>query len=444
MTERISVVGLGRLGLPLAACLADRGFETLGVDVQERIVNAVNNGVAPIVEPGLQEMIARLGGKQLQATLDHRKAIEDADITVVLVATPSNPDSSFSNRYVESALRSLAAALRDSKKGYHLFVISSTVMPGSTEGTLIPLIEQVSGRKLNQDFGVCYDPDFVALGNVIKGFLHPDLVVIGESSPEAGEHVEAVHRKLCLNEPYIGRMSIISAEIAKVSLNVYITLKISYANMLANLCEQIPGADVDAITQTIGMDKRIAPHYFRGGLSFGGTCFPRDTWAFIKLAEQYSEEASLIKAVEQVNKYQDKHLAEVVLREVAACGNENETVGVLGLAFKPDTPVITASPAIRLIEELLKHDLHIIAYDSLAIGNTRAVFNESIEYANSAQECLARSGVSVVTYRSPALKQAVESYNADSPLTLIDGWRMIDPAQLDQQIKYIPLGRMHQ
>ena len=444
MTERISVVGLGKLGLPLAACLADRGFETLGVDMQERIVNAVNNGVAPIVEPGLQEIIATVGGKQLRATLDHQKAIENTDITVILVATPSNPDGSFSNRYVESALRSLATAFRESKKEYHLFVISSTVMPGSMEGSFIPLIEQVSGRTLDRDFGVCYDPDFVALGNVINDFLNPDLVVIGESSPQAGERMEAVHRKLCLNEPHIGRMSIISAEIAKVSLNAYITLKISYANMLANLCEQIPGADVDAITQTIGMDKRIAPYYFRGGLSFGGTCFPRDTWAFIKLAERNGNEATLVRAVEQVNEYQDKHLVKVVLREVAACGNASKTVGILGLAFKPDTPVITASPSIRLIEELLKHDLRVIAYDPLATENTKSLFNDSIDYAGSAQECLAQSGVSVVTHRSPELKQAIENYVADSPLTLIDGWRMVDPAQLDQQVRYVPLGRMHQ
>jgi len=199
--DKVSVVGLGKLGLPLAACFAERGFETIGVDIDRTVVDSVNDGVASIVEPRLQDMISRLGGESLKATHSHAEAIEKTDITFVLVATPSNSDGSFSNRYVESALRSLATAFGTSQKKYHLFVISSTVFPGSTEGTLIPLIEQSSGKKLNVDFGVCYDPEFVALGNVVKGFLTPDLVVIGESDECAGDQVTAVHRKMCENEP---------------------------------------------------------------------------------------------------------------------------------------------------------------------------------------------------------------------------------------------------
>lgn len=439
MSERISVVGLGKLGLCLAACFAERGFETLGLDVEERVVQAVNSGVSPIVEPGLQDLITKLGGKRLRATIYHQEVIENTDITIVLVSTPSNPDGSFSNRYVEAALRSLATALRESEKQYHLFVISSTVMPGSTETAFIPLIERHSGRKLNQDFGVCYDPEFVALGDVINGFLHPDLVLIGESSPDAGARMEAIHRRMYLNEPHIARMSIISAEIAKVCLNAYITLKISYANTIANICECIPGADVDAITQAIGMDRRISPYYFQGGLSFGGLCFPRDTRAFITTAEQYGLEAHLIKAVEQVNRYQDAHLAQVVLREVSAL--QNKTIGILGLAFKPNTPVITESAAIKLIEELLRHDLRVVAYDPLAIENAKAVFNERIEYVSSAIDCLTQSGVCVLTYCTSEFKQAVENYVPTTPLTLVDGWRIIEPAKLGSKVKYVALGR---
>jgi UDPglucose 6-dehydrogenase len=240
MKERLSVVGLGKLGLCLAACFAEKGFETLGVDIEEQVVQKVNQGVAPWFEPGLDELLARHGGKMLRATVHHREAIEQTDITFVLVATPSNPDGTFSNRFVEAALRSLGDALRESKKDHHLFVISSTVMPGSTESDFIPLLEKHSGRRLNEGFSVCYDPDFVALGNVIKGFLCPDLVIIGESSPDAGARVEAIHRQICENEPVISRMSIINAELAKVCLNVYVTLKISFANSVANLCERIP------------------------------------------------------------------------------------------------------------------------------------------------------------------------------------------------------------
>jgi len=440
MRKTISVVGLGKLGLCLSACFAERGFETLGVDVEERVVSSVNKGLSPIEEPGLQELVGRLGGHRLRATLQHREAIEETDITIILVSTPSNVDGSFSNRHIEAALRSLCVFFRESKK-YHLFVISSTVMPHSTQEIFIPLIEKHSGKKLNQDFGVCYDPDFVALGEVIKGFLQPEIVVIGESNTEAGERLETLHHQMCLNEPYIARMSLISAEIAKVCLNTYITTKISFANTIANICEQIPNADVDAITQAIGHDKRISPYYFQGGLSFGGTCFPRDTRAFIKMAERHNIDAGIIYAVDRVNKFQDEHLARVVLDEMSRL--EGKTVGILGLAFKPGTPVITESPAIKLIQELLKNDLRIVAYDPLAIPTTRAVFSDEIEYVTSAQECLTQSDICVLTYRSEEFRQVIEQYEHTKAISIVDGWRMIDAGKLAKHVHYIPLGRMY-
>ncbi len=439
MKERLSVVGLGKLGLCLAACLAEKGFDTLGVDIEERVVEKVNQGVAPWFEPGLDELLAKHGGKALRAAVHHREAIECTDTTFVLVPTPSNPDGSFSNRFVEAALRSLGDALRESNKDHHLFVISSTVMPGSTEEVFIPLLEKHAGRKLTEGFSVCYDPDFVALGNVIKGFLRPDLVIIGESSPEAGARVEAVHRWMCENEPVISRMSIINAELAKVCLNVYITVKISFANSIANLCERIPGADVDAITRAIGMDRRISPYYFQGGLAFGGTCFPRDTKAYMTLAERYNVQADLVHAVDRVNRYQNQHLVEVVLCELEKA--ENKTVGILGLAFTSNTSVVTESPAIRLISELLKHDIRVVAYDPLAIDNARTVFGSAVEYVHSVESCLSQAGLAVVTLRSPELKRAVEGYMPNHPLTVVDCWRVVDPANLHQKVEYVPLGQ---
>lgn len=439
MDTRISLIGLGKLGLCLAACYAERGFDVLGVDLEQRVVDSVNKGKAPWFEPGLDDLLAKHGGKKLRATLNHQEAVANTDVTLVLVPTPSNPDGSFSNRFVESALRSLAESLAKSKKEHHLFVISSTVMPGSIAGSFIPILEKHSGRKLNQGFSVCYDPDFVALGNVIKGFLRPDLGIIGESSPEAGARMEAIHRKLCENHPALTRMSLISAEVAKVCLNVYITYKISIANSIANLCEAIPGADVDAITSAIGADRRISPHYFQGGLSFGGTCFPRDTYAYKAIAAKYNVQADLIQATTRVNEYQDQHLAELVLHEVSRV--DNKTVGILGLAFTPNTPVIVESPAIKLIRELLKRDLRVVAYDLLAVETTRAVLGSAVEYVNSASSCLEQSGVVVITLRSPDLKKAVEQFVPPGPLTLIDCWRMIAPGKLPASVRCVAIGR---
>jgi UDPglucose 6-dehydrogenase len=439
MTEMcsVSVVGMGKLGLCLAACFAKRGLETIAVDIEEKLVNFVNQGRSPTIEPGLPQLISQLHGTRLKASLSHKEAIDKTDITFVLVATPSSPDGSFSNKYVESALESLARALGASKKKYHIFVISSTVVPGSTEG-FIPLIEKYSGRKLNEGFGVCFNPDFVALGEVIEGFLRPELVVIGESSRAAGDAVEAVHRSVCENQPHIARMSIMSAEIAKMALNSYITVKISFANMLANICEKIPNADIDAITKAVGVDKRISPHYFQGGLGYGGTCFPRDTKAFIALARRYGNGAELIKSAQRVNELQDEHLVELVLQHLPALGEK--AIGVLGLSFKPNTPEVTESPGIKLINELLKRDLPIVVYDPLAIDNTRAIFNDKIQYVSSAKECLARSSLCVITTKLNEFKSAAESYVPTDSLTIIDCWRILDRSKLQTEIKYVAWG----
>lgn len=438
MSDSVSVVGLGKLGLCFAACCADRGLQTIGVDIEESVVKAVNYGTTPILEPGLAEVIARVGGKRLRATLNHADAIHETDVTFVLVATPSNADGSFSNRYVESALKKLASALRESEKAYHTFVISSTVVPGSTLKSFIPLLEEYSGRMLGEGFGVCYDPDFVALGNVLQGFSNPELIVLGESDCRAGDSVQAIHDRVCRNKPVLTRMSIQSAEVAKVALNAYITVKISFANTLANLCERIPGADVDVITRSIGVDKRISPYYFKGGLSFGGTCFPRDTRAFIHLSEEVGLSTDFITAVDGINRFQDEHLLDIALRELSACNSK--TIGILGLAFKVDTPVITESPGVKLTSELIKRDLEVIAYDPLAMDNARTIFNDNVSYVSSAAECVSKARVCVLTTTSPEFKSAVEGYTGDLPITVIDCWRIVDRTRLSHNVTCIPWG----
>lgn len=436
MSEKVSVVGLGKLGLGLGLCFASSGIETLGVDVNGDVVDAINHGKSPIIEPQYQELIVELDGK-FRATSDHAEAIEKTDITFILVATPSIGDGRFSNRYVKSALKSLSEAFGKSKKPYHLFVISSTVVPGSTEKTFIPLIEQHSGRKYMRDFDVCFDPDFVALGAVVKDFRNPDLVIIGESRSEAGDKVEALHTQICQNKPKIARMSIISAEVAKVSLNAYITMKISFANTVANLCERIPGADVDAITNAIGVDKRISPYYLRGGLAFGGTCFPRDTKAFMTISRQYGLDPILMDSVERVNIEQNKHLANLVKSFLTP---ENK-ISVLGVAFKDKIPVIEQSPAISLIQELVIDDVDVTIYDPLAMEAARTVFDDEITYAHTIEDCLTSSPVCVLTLMSKEYKDAIENFAADTSLAIIDCWRQIDTANVNKNIRIVGVGR---
>lgn len=436
MDNKVSVVGLGKLGLGLALCFAAEDIETLGIDVNENVVRSIRDRKTPLVEPGYQDLIERLG-ERFDVSSDHARAIEETDITFVLVATPSVGDGRFSNRYVKSALKSLAQAFGKSTKPYHLFVISSTVVPGSTERTFIPLIEKYSGRKLGRDFDVCFDPDFVALGTVVRDFQNPDLVIIGESSAKAGERVAALHRRMCKNDPPIHRMSLISAEVAKVSLNAYLTMKIGFANTIANLCERLPGADVDAITNAIGEDKRISPYYLRGGLAFGGTCFPRDTKAFMTILRQLGLDPVLISAVETVNNNQNAHLAQLVRAQLT----EEKKVSVLGVAFKDKTPVVEASPAVSLIQDLVIDDVDVTVFDPLAIDTVKTIFDDEISYASSIEECLKSSAVCVVSLMSREYKAAVENFEPQTSLLVIDCWRQIDISKVNENITVVALGR---
>ena len=435
---KLSVIGLGKLGACSAACLAAKGFEVVGVDINKEFVDAINSGKAPVYEPRLQDLIDESKGR-LKATQDYDEVIKNTEITFLIVPTPSSKDGYFSDKYLKDALKHLSAALGKANKKYHLFVMTSTVSPGTIEESLIPLIEAASGKKLNKDFGVCYNPEFIALGSVITDFLNPDMVLIGESNKDAGNKLAEVYKVVCENKPYVARMSIISAEIAKISLNSYITMKISYANTLANICEAIPNANIDDITKALGADKRISPYYLKGGLSYGGPCFPRDNRAFASFANKYGYDARLAKATDEVNDFQVKNLIDRIL---AILTENNCIVSVLGLSYKPNTTVIEESPAIKIIEELLKaKDLEIIAYDPLALDNARAYLGDNILYASSVKECLSESSVCIITTPHAEFKAIDASYIAHNPTFIVDCWRMLDTSKLGNKVKYIALGR---
>lgn len=436
---RLSVIGLGKLGACSAACFAYKGFETIGVDINKDFVDAINNGKAPVYEPRLQELISVSRGK-LRATQDYEKAIRESDITFLIVPTPSREDGHFSDKYLKDALKQLSFAFKKSDKKYHIFVITSTVSPGTIKESLIPLIESASGKKLNKDFGVAYNPEFIALGSVITDFLNPDMVLIGESDKSVGDKLEEIYRVVCENKPCISHMSIISAEITKISLNSYITMKISFANTLANICETIPNADIDDITKALGADKRISPYYLKGGLSYGGPCFPRDNRAFAAFAQKYGIDAKLAKTTDDVNKFQVAHLTDLVLKHVSE--NNNNMISVLGLAYKQNTSVIEESPATKLIEELLKNDLEVMAYDPLAIDNARAHFGDNLPFASSVKDCFLHSSLCIITTQADEFKAIDESYIVHNPTTIIDCWGMLDVSRFSKKVKYIVLGKL--
>lgn len=435
----ISVIGLGKLGLCLAGCIAKSGFRTLGVDSNKRVVNAINQGRAHIFEPGLTELVAEVVAKEtLSATTSYYKAIIETDVTFILVPTPTAFDGHISNEHVEAVLAALGNSLAKTSKSFHTFVVCSTVSPGSTKERFVPLLEAYSKRRNDVDFAICYSPEFVALGEVIRGFLTPDFVLIGESSPKSGRLVEQIYRQLCTNRPTFCHMSTISAEIAKISLNAYMTVKISFANTLSRICEAIPGAELDAITAAIGRDRRVSSGFFRGGTSYGGPCFPRDTAAFSSFAERFGNDAALVRAAAHVNESQDRHLADVVSRAADNIGSRR--VGILGLSFKPNTSVIKESAAVKLIPELLSQQFAITVFDPLARRKARKIFGNSIQYANCAEQCLKSAPLCILATSSPSWITAVERSHAKRLQVIVDCWRILDGKRLPDNIRLIALG----
>ena len=261
--QRLSVIGLGKLGACMAATFAQRGFDVLGVDNNPEVVRKVNAGLPPVDEPLMAETVADAKGR-LRATTDAKEAA-NTDASFVIVPSPSLPDGSFSNEFLMRALQPIAQAVKTAGKKNHLFIVSSTTTPSACRKVIIPMLEQQIGGACGKKFGFCYNPEFIALGNVIRGLLEPDLVLIGESDKKSGDLLAELYHRYNTNRPTIARMSVTSAELAKISLNSYITMKISFTNQLRMIAEQYADTDIHQILDAIGADSRIGKKYLSRG-----------------------------------------------------------------------------------------------------------------------------------------------------------------------------------
>ena len=433
----ISVIGLGKLGAPLAAVLAGKGHTVIGVDVSEQFVKAINEGRAPVVEPGLDDAI-RSAQPRLTATTDGVEAIKKTEVTFIIVPTPSEDHGGFSLEYVMSAAETIGAALKQ-KSDYHLVVLTSTVMPGATGGKLLPALEKYSGKKCGEGFGLCYNPEFIALGSVIHDMLNPDFLLIGESDPRAGEMLEHLQLGVCDNVPSVSRMNFVNAELSKLAVNTFVTTKISYANMLAQVCRQLPGADVDVVTSAVGQDTRIGRRYLKGALGYGGPCFPRDNKAFSQLARSVGANAGLAEATDRVNREQVGWLAEIVLQDLPA----NAKVGILGLSYKPHTNVIEEAQGIDLARQLIAKNIPTVLYDPAAMDNARRVLNGPVEFASSMEECAQLATVIVITTPWDEFKALTPKHlnYANGRPTVIDCWRILSRDDYESVVNYVALGR---
>jgi len=375
----ISVIGLGKLGLCTAACFASAGYRVYGFDINKVLIKTLKKGEVPFFEPGLKDLLNRVKNN-LYVTYNIEEAIEDAKIIFIIVPTPSNKDGAFSNEFILRALNNILPIVKK-KKDFVIIDIVSTVMPGSGEHELIPYIERLTEKKVGCDIGYVYNPEFIAIGSVIKDFLNPDVVLIGESDKRSGDFVADIYKNVCENNPYIARTSIINAEIAKLCINCFCTMKISFANFLAELVDKIPNASAKEITSIIGQDSRIGIKYISPGLGFGGPCFPRDNEAFIKFALDLQKKAPLQEAVIEINNKQVKRAVDKICSEILKMKKTSVVVSLLGLAYKPYTYLTERSQQLEVAKALLEKEniSELRVYDPLVNENYGWIKSESLE-----------------------------------------------------------------
>lgn len=430
---KISVIGLGKLGLPLATTIASKGFFVHGVDINKQVVLDLNKGKTHLKEPSLQELITK-NRDRLSATDNIKGAVSDSDVTFIITPTPSMANGYFSLKFVTPVAKEIAKALKV-KKGYHLVVLCSTVMPNSTD-KIKKVLEKYSGKICGKDFGLCYNPEFIALGSVIYNLLNPDFILIGESDKKAGNILKRFYKKFCENHPKFARMNFVNAELAKISVNTYITTKISYANMLGEICEKLPGGDVNIVTSALGLDSRIGQKYLKHGPPFGGPCFPRDNLAFISLARVMKANFHIPLATHRTNLRQTERMVEKILEFVKG----KKSVGILGVSYKPFTDVIEESFGLALIRALIKKNVKVHLHDPAALEAARATFLTSINYEDKIKSCIAKTQVLVIATDWPQFKDLKKRWFGAEPKILIDPWRMINANNLTKNVTYLPLG----
>jgi len=433
---RLSVVGLGKLGSPMAAVFASKGFDVIGVDVSAAHVAALNEGRAPVEEPQLQDLIDASRAR-LRATVSFEEAIGQSDISFIIVPTPSGPDHRFSNEYVIEAVTRIGAVLGH-KAGDHLVVVTSTVMPGSTSGVIREALEQSSGRTVGRDVGLCYSPEFIALGSVIRDLLRPDMVLIGECNERYGQQLADVYRDTTDSHPSVQRMSFVSAEICKIAVNTFVTTKISYANMLAELCDRLDGADVDAITTALGADSRIGAKYLTGGVAYGGPCFPRDNKAFAALSRSLGVPCDIADATDRIN----DHQADRLLGVISAVASPPARIAVLGLSYKLHTPVFEQSQGFALAKLLLAEGYRVILADPLAGQAAAAALGPAVEVADF-EHAVAVADAAVITTAWPDIASIpmTRFVRPSGGIPVIDPWGLLKNSPIATVARVVLLGR---
>ena len=435
---KIAIVGTGYVGLVSGACFAEIGLDVTCVDTDAGKIDALNRGVIPIYEPGLEQMVARnVEAGRLHFTTRLTDCIDTAEAVFAAVGTPPDEDGAADLRYVLEVARSFGRHIRK----YAVLVIKSTVPVGTARKVRTVIEEELARRGCTVDFDVASNPEFLKEGAAIKDFMSPDRVVVGVESERARKMLARLYRPFLLNNFRVLFMDIPSAEMTKYAANAMLATRISFMNDIANLCELV-GADVENVRQGIGSDVRIGKKFLYPGCGYGGSCFPKDVKALIRTARDHGAPMEVIEAVERVNERQKSVVADKLRRALGTL--RGKTVALWGLSFKPETDDMREAPALTVIEILLREGAGIRVFDPVAMPECRRRLGDRVAYARSMYEAAeGADAIALMTewkeFRMPDWERLLRSMRGN---VVVDGRNIYDKEEAaDKGFRYVGIGK---
>ena len=434
---RITIVGTGYVGLTTAVCLAAKDHQVFCVDVDKEKIENIRKGFPAFYERGLKNLLDRvLAKRKLIATRDLEKAVRDSDASFICVGTPSGGGGGIDLTQIRDAAKQIGCVLKD-KIGYHVVVVKSSVIPGTTEDIVLPILEKFSGKRAGIDFGICMNPEFLKEGHAIKDFMLPKDagIVIGEFDQKSGDLISKIYENF---DAEFLRTSIRVAEMIKYARNCYLAKDVSFANEIANICQRL-GVDYLDVKKGMEMDVRIGKgRFLDAGPGFGGSCFPKDVNAIVVKAKESGIAPIMLESTLKVNKAQPHELVRLT-KEVVGNPLHGKKIVVLGLAFKPGTDDMREAPSIQVINSLLSEGCEITIYDGKAIDNAKKIFGDKVGYAEKAKEALRYADACVITTEWPEFANP-KLYTCMRSRVIIDGRRVLNPSTLPSGFIYHAIG----
>ncbi len=437
MIMKITVIGLGFVGLSLAAVLSSKGYKTFGIDIDKKKCRMISEGYPTFFEPDLEKTLKK-GLKNGLIISDDFSLIEQSDLVFVTVGTPQKANGAIELSMIKNSTAKIGKFLQNTRKN-PIILIKSTVIPGTMKDIILPILEKNSKKKAGKDFGLISNPEFLQETTSIRDTKFPHAVVLGGYDTKYMKKAKSFFSKLHPRTPII-TTNHQTAEMVKYANNSFLATKISFINQLSNICQNIPDANIDDIAKTIGLDPRIGKLFLNAGPGYGGSCLPKDMKALINFANSVGVKPILLDAVENVNQKQIQQIVKTIEKKLS--GVSSKRITIMGTAFKPDTDDVRDSISIELIKKLLKMKAKITIYDPRATENTKRIFGDKIFYKKSAINALDNSQCAVfMTYWKEFERINDKSINGMKRKLIIDCRRIFSKGRINAEYYALGIGK---